>query len=576
MDIESTWKMIKKLNKIKVQISFFYSIIALIAIAIIGLILFFAFSNILIDQSLNQAKTSTENSGSYINAYIDKIYGISSLMINDSKLQDYIVNNKESQKDKILSDIQNVLAGDEFIKSIIIVTYDGRIISNEKNLTMEMSSDMMETDWYKKATNAMPYLSATRMNEFTMDKDSWVISISKEIVDENGENLGVMLVDIDYQFVEKHLFSMDSSEDTEVFIFDSGNCLVYYKDTSYFSDGEKRECLVDETIDNKEFDSQTNTATYRYNIEKADWTLTNVTRLTQLENMKRDLIKDIVLVSLLLIVLVVLASNMLAGRITRPIKRLEKAMETDAGKMVDVEKGFASCDEVKSLTVHYNNMIQRVDDLQLENIEKERKVRESEIEALTSQINPHFLYNTLDTILWMAEYKDTDGVVDMVKALGQFFRLSLSRGEPYVTIRDEIQHVKEYLYIQKKRYGEKLTYSFDLDKSIMDIKVPKIILQPIVENALYHGIKELDTPGHIKIKSLKEDKFIKFIVSDNGVGFDVAKLNEQSGKLKLSGVGIKNVDERLKLHYCEQCGVKIESKVGEGTTVTLKISIKEK
>ncbi|MEX1375927.1 MAG: sensor histidine kinase [Eubacteriales bacterium] len=573
MDTESTWKMIKKLNKIKVQISFFYSIIALIAIAIIGMILFFAFSNILIDQSLNQAKISTENSGSYINAYIDKIYGISRLIVNDSKLKDYIINQNDDQEDKILNDIKNVLAGDEFIKSIIIVTYDGRIISNEENLTMEMSNDMMETDWYQKATDAMPYLSSTRMNEFTMDKDSWVISISTEIVDESGSNLGVMLVDIDYQFVENHLFRMDSSEDTDVFIFDSGNCLVYHKDTSYFSDGEKRECLVDETIDNKEFDSKTNTATYRYNIEKADWTLTSVTKLTQLENMKNDLIKDIVLVSLLLIVLVVLASNMLAGRITRPINRLEKAMETDAGKIVDIEDGFASCDEVRSLTIHYNNMIQRVNELQLENIDKERRVRESEIEALTSQINPHFLYNTLDTILWMAEYKDTEGVVDMVKALGQFFRLSLSRGEPYVSIEDEIKHVKEYLYIQKKRYGEKLTYSFDLDKSIMDVKVPKIILQPIVENALYHGIKELDTPGHIKIKSTKEDGFIKFIISDNGVGFEVENLNEQSDKLKLSGVGIKNVDERLKLHYCDQCGVTIESKIGEGTVVTLRINI---
>ena len=565
--------MIKKLNKIRVQISFYYSIIALIAIAIIGLILFYTFSQILISQSLESARVSTENSGKYINAYIDKIYDISSLMVNDSKLKRYIANDSEYEKEKILDDINNIIDNDEFIKSIIIVTHDGRIISNEENLTMEMSDDMMEQSWYKNATNAMPYLSATRMNEFTMNKDTWVISISTEIVDENNNNLGVMLIDIDYRFVEEHLIKMENDEDTEVFIFDSGDCLVYHKDTSYFADGEKRDCLIHSMMEDVEFNKKTNTATFRYTIEKANWVLTSVTKLTHLEAMRRGLINDIIFVSLGVIVLVIFASNLFARRITSPIKRLEKAMEDDAQKIVDIQDGFASCDEVKSLTQHYNNMIQRVNELQEENIEKERKVRESEIAALTSQINPHFLYNTLDTILWMAEYKDTEGVVDMVKALGHFFRLSLSDGASHVTIRDEIQHVKEYLYIQKKRYGDMLNYSFDLDENIMDVKIPKIILQPIVENAIYHGIKEMDTPGHINIKSVKEDSFIKFIISDNGVGFDVDKLNEQSDRLKLSGVGLKNVDERLKLHYCNKCGVKIDSKVGQGTTVVLQINM---
>jgi len=565
--------MIKKLNKIRVQISFFYSVIALIAIALIALILFYTFSNILIEQSLHSAKTSTENSGKYINAYIDKIYDISSLMVNDDKLMDYIANDNEYQKDKILDDINNIIENDEFIKSIIIVTHDGRIISNEDSLTMEMSNDMMDKSWYKNATSAMPYLSATRMNEFTMDKDTWVISISTEIVDENNNNLGVMLIDIDYRFVEEHLLKMESNEDVEVFIFDCEDCLVYHEDTSYFLDGEKQECLVHSMMDNAEFNKDTNTATYKYTIEKANWVLTSVTTLTQLDTMRRNLIRDILFVSLGLILLVVLASNLLARRITLPIKKLELAMEKDESEEVEIEKGIAYCDEVKSLTHHYNNMIQRVNELQEENIKKERKVRESEIAALTSQINPHFLYNTLDTILWMAEYKDTEGVVDMIKALGQFFRLSLSGGASHVTIKDEIQHVKEYLYIQKKRYGDMLTYSFDLDESIMDIEVPKIILQPIVENAIYHGIKELDNPGHINIKSVIDEGFIKFIISDNYVGFDVNKLNEQSDRLKLSGVGIKNVDERLKLHFCEKCGVKIDSEVGVGTTVVLQINM---
>ena len=566
--------MIKKLSKIRVQISFFYSVIALAAILLIGFILYYTFSDILINQSLDAAESTTENSGEYINAYIDKIYDISYMMSKDSKLQDYILYKDISQKDKILNDINNVLASDELIKSIIIVTYDGRIISNEENLTMEMSDDMMEQSWYKNATSAMPYLTATRMNEFTMNKNTWVISISTEITDEKGNNIGVMLVDVDYKFVEAHMLNMDNNEDTEVFIFDSNSCLVYYKDTSYFSDGDKKECLMETMAENVEFDKKTNVATYSYDIQTANWTLTSVTQLSRLEQMRKELFNDILIVTVALIFLVVLAGNMLSKRITNPIKKLETAMATGTGGEVNIdEHGIASCDEARSLTTHYNAMIQRINDLQIENMQKEKMLRESEIAALTSQINPHFLYNTLDTILWMAEYKDTEGVVDMIKALGQFFRLSLSGGASHIKIKDEIQHVKEYLYIQKKRYGDKLNYSFDLDNSIMDVKVPKIILQPIVENAIYHGIKELDGPGHISIKSLKEDGFIKFIISDDGVGFDVNMLNKQKDKLKLSGVGIKNVDERLKLNYCDDCGVQIESEKGKGTTVTLKILI---
>ena len=563
--------MIKRLSKIRVQILLYYLIIALIAIALIGAVLFVTFSNILIEKSLEAARISTENSGKYIYAYIDKIYDTSSQLANDSKVKDYIVNNDEDQKNNIIRDIQNILINDEFIKSVIIVTHDGRIISNEDNLTMEMSDDMMEQSWYINATGAMPYLTATRMNEFTMNKDTWVISVSTEILDDNNNNIGVMLIDVDYQFVEQHLFNVDNDKNTEIYIFDSNECLVYYKDTSYFSDSEKKDCLINDMINNEEFDKKTNTATYRYNISNADWTLTSVTILSQLEIMRKKLISDIILVSLGVILLIILLSTIVSKRITNPIKRLEEAMEDNKKQTAIIKSDYKSCDEVRSLTIHYNNMIERINELQEENLHKERMVRESEIAALTSQINPHFLYNTLDTILWMAEYKDTEGVIDMVKALGHFFRLSLSGGASHITIKDEIEHIREYLYIQKKRYGDKLNYSFDLDENIMDVRIPKIILQPIVENAIYHGIKEKDGNGHINIKSVQEDGFIKFIISDDGVGFDTEKLNEPSNRLKLSGVGIKNVDERLKLNYCDNCGVSIKSEKGIGTSVTLKI-----
>ena len=192
---------------------------------------------------------------------------------------------------------------------------------------------------------------------------------------------------------------------------------------------------------------------------------------------------------------------------------------------------------------------------------------------LHSQINPHFLYNTLDTIAWMAEFKDTEKVVSLTKALALFFRLSLNGGNDITTIYNEFEHIKQYLYIQKERYGDKLSCDLSYEENIKDIKILKIILQPIVENAIYHGIRQVDRNGLISVNAKREGKDIIFTVRDNGDGFDLSLLQkEKSTKdIKLGGVGIKNVDKRIKLYYGEEYGVNIESIIGSGTTVYIRV-----
>jgi two-component system sensor histidine kinase YesM len=570
-DIKNMLKITDRFRQLKIQISLYYATIILLTIIFIGFSAYVIFSNILINQTSNSVKTSIENSGKYMEAYIDKIYGLANLMVNDQKLIHYITENDPSLKAALLHDIETVIESDDFIKSIIIITHDGRLISNENTLTIEMSQDMMQESWYKKALHSMPYLSATRMNNFTMNKDAWVISVSREIVDGNNQNMGVMLIDIDYQFVNDHIIDMDIKQSSNIFIMDCDNRLVYHKDTSYFTDFEKQAALLTAITSNEAYDKKTNLLTTKYQIENANWVLVSTTPLSGLINLKRDIFIDLSLISISLLILVIIASNLFAKNITNPIKHLEEAMRDNHQSVIGLAETNHACSEVKSLTKHYNDMIDRINLLIAENKDKEQRLRESEIDVLTSQINPHFLYNTLDTILWMAEAKNTDDVIDLTKALGSFFRLSLSGGALFVPIKNEIKHVEEYLFIQKKRYGEKLTYSFDIDNRIMMAKVPKIILQPIVENAIYHGIRELDGSGHIHIQGTKNGDFIYFVITDNGVGFNTKQVTIHSQNLALSGLGIKNIDERLKLYFCESCGVSITSEVGKGTQVTLTI-----
>jgi len=216
--------------------------------------------------------------------------------------------------------------------------------------------------------------------------------------------------------------------------------------------------------------------------------------------------------------------------------------------------------------------VQRIRSLLAEIMEKEKFLRSYELRALHSQINPHFLYNTLDTIVWMAEFKDSEKVIAITKALAKFFRLSLGDGAETTSVGDEIDHVRQYLFIQKERYENKLDYEIEVNESILDAVIPKIILQPIVENAIYHGIRPLKSGGMVKIEAYPNNEDVIFKISDNGIGFDTAKLPEfKHNGLRLGGVGFNNVDKRVRLYYGEGYGLSLISYPGEGTEVMIKI-----
>ena len=237
-------------------------------------------------------------------------------------------------------------------------------------------------------------------------------------------------------------------------------------------------------------------------------------------------------------------------------------------KLAEVTVRKNSFYEVELLAGNYNRMIRRIKELLAEIQDQEKTLRQTELNALVSQINPHFLYNTLDTIVWMAEFNDSAKVIALTKSLAAFFRLSLNGGRELVSVEDELEHVRQYLYIQKERYENKLNYEICAPEELLDYTVPKIILQPIVENSIYHGIKPLDGPGFIAVTVQEENGRLIFTVSDNGVGFASAETDAKGSGL-LGHVGIRNVDERLKLYYGPEYGVTIQSSPGAGCMVRL-------
>ena len=218
-------------------------------------------------------------------------------------------------------------------------------------------------------------------------------------------------------------------------------------------------------------------------------------------------------------------------------------------------------------------MVVRIQELMEQVRQEEITLRKTELNALQAQINPHFLYNTLDSIAWMCEEDRTKEAVEMVNALARLFRISISRGHELITLEREVEHAKSYLKIQNYRYKNQFTYEFDVEESCLSYLCNKITLQPIIENAIYHGIDRMVEEGCIQIRIEEEETAIRMTVTDNGVGMSEEQckeiLHREAGER--TGIGIKNVNDRIRIYFGEEYGLHITSELDEGTCVEIRI-----
>ena len=288
------------------------------------------------------------------------------------------------------------------------------------------------------------------------------------------------------------------------------------------------------------------------------------------------LISSVLMIAAIATMITMIASN-ISRSVTKPIDELVDVTEKVATGDLTVRAGNKSEDELGRLSKSFNNMADVIEEMMSQIKEDEQKMRNTEIRLLQEQINPHFLYNALDTIVWLIETGEDEKATNMVMSLSEFFKLVLSHGKEYISIRDEELHVRSYLEIQQIRYADIMDYDINIDPKIYDYKVLKLTLQPIVENALYHGIKYMRAKGHISVSGSMVDGLIKLVVSDNGVGMSEDTLEQLRYTISRpckdgdEGFGLANVNERIRINFGEEYGMQIESAEGQGTTVTVVI-----
>ena len=337
---------------------------------------------------------------------------------------------------------------------------------------------------------------------------------------------------------------------------------------------------------------------YDENMEMLDMNIRTLTSLIQddiqkyiydearnMEMLRREVAASLLttvrlLVGLLIVIIIFIYvfSKRLSQKITEPITELCDMTEKFAGGDFSVSYHTNSNDEMATLAESFNSMVKEIETL-VEDIHKEQEnAKDAELRLLQEQINPHFLYNTLDAIIWMTESGENQKAIQVIQELSSFFRISLSKGQSEITINNEREHVKSYLEIQRYRYQDIMDYEIDFEEEILDYHIQKLTLQPIVENALYHGIKNKRGRGMIKVTGKQEDGDIVFRVEDNGIGMNEEELQKLrlliSGELvqdDQSGFGMANVEKRLRMLYGPSYGMTVESTYGEGTVVTVRI-----
>ncbi len=396
----------------------------------------------------------------------------------------------------------------------------------------------------------------------------------------NGKKT-VILMDIKKDVLGSLIDSVSANSDSIVFVEDDNGEIVYtpVSPVVYRIDDQglaiKDGCQETVKIQGSEY-------LISASLEKeSGWKFISVTSLIEQQNKVRRLYLIAVISTILMVLVVIGISNRLAESFNGPIQKLTRMMQRVEQGDLSVRANFKYRDEIGTLGDNFDHMLDRMNTL-LEDIQTEKqRTLQAKLKSLQEQIKPHFLYNTLDTINWMARGHEADDVVRMVEALTNMFRLGLSQGKDFITVREEIAHVRNYLYIQGVRYESKLTYKFDTDDDCMDIVIPKLILQPLVENSIYHGIKLKKEGGSILVSAKRDAKLLHLSVYDTGQGMsdeELDKLRKNIDDIKRGepgSFGMTYVIERLRLYATEGFDIDVNSRLGEYTRVSISLGLKE-
>lgn len=538
------------------------------------------------------------NMEAYLNSYLEEVDSIAKNVNYNYYLQDYLETVIKEDDDYVDSGIGKNMRSYEMssqafsdtllsradISSIMIFGKKKMLLNRSMYTYQKVALDYSKLDWYAKAVAKPQDAIITGPNRHSFfDTDDEVISLSREVQSyENGTFRGVILINLNMNKITEICNSFQEKQENFICIINDKGELVYEQQNGRerfaFDEKENRQELNTALGKTKESCFRLNYRGEKYLVTRTDmkttgWTLVSMVpyKSVMAETMAISGVM-ILAVAITLIVTLLLLNRILTG-VVKPLKKLEKYMFQVNPDNMDQRMEILTDDEIGHLSMKFNQMMDRIRNLKEQVIEEQEDKRKYELQALQAQINPHFLYNTLDSIIWMAETNDSN-IVAMTEALAKLFRISLNKGNEEISLERELEHVKNYLIIQSMRYADKFTYEISAEPGVERCRTIKLILQPIVENCIYHGIKKKRGTGKITIRAYRREQNLIIEVSDDGCGMPeeicrkILSDEIESENISGSGIGVKNVNERIQLRFGKKYGLSYSSEEGVGTTVT--------
>ena len=538
------------------------------------------------ENSSEYTHTIIQQMNQNIDSYIDYMENIAYLISSNEDVQDYLFDEEIDNEGRyrILNQFQTILDSRSDIRNVGIISKNGRMLINDGSKSVNQDLDLNTQEWYATALEKPngPILTSSHVQHIISGERPWVITLSRGIRDRSGsgEKEGVFFIDLNYSAISGLCDQSTVGTKGYAFILDAKGNIVYHPQQQQLYNELQTEniSLIMDTDEDTVLTGTGNDGKL-YSIsrsEKTGWTVVDCTNVKELLSKSRQAQSVYVLTAIILVIVALLFSRFMARSITLPIQKLRDSMKkVQEGDFSVSDVVVDSKNEIGSLTKSFDVMTHRIHELMEQNVHEQEEKRKSELKALQSQINPHFLYNTLDSIIWMAEGKKNEEVVLMTASLARLLRQSISNEDEVVPIANEVEYARGYLTIQKMRYKDKLEFQIDVDSSILYIPLIKLVLQPIIENAIYHGLKYKESKGLLIVKGFMKDGNAVLQVIDDGVGMDEETLAHIYDKHKVNyhsnGVGVYNVQKRLKLYYGDDYGITYESEKGKGTTATITI-----
>lgn len=574
------------------------SIQSRIASSFVMLVLFTALLLIFVSYRLSEsavretAESYTSELINQVNAniqtYITGMKDISLATMNNPNVREYLASADELQpaelailKAKISEYFHSIRVSRKDIASINIFGAGGTFISDRADAELNPYIVLSEQPWYRQAkeNKGQTVISSSHVQPVIKGEYRWVVSLSRELSGVNSSNgLGILLIDLNFNVINDMLSKLDLGNRGYVFVIDRQGRIVYHPQQQLLYSNLKTERL-EQVLQDKQggFVVKEGGASRIYSIKDTDfgWKIVGVFYENELVDNKKQMQLSFAIAGLLCLGVGVLFSVVISRNLTRPIKKLqEKMLEVEKGNF-DIRVPVGHSREISGLARSFNVMVLKVKELMDQIVVEQEIKRKSELNALQAQINPHFLYNTLDSIIWMAESKKHDEVILMTSALARLFRASLSKGREMIPIATEVEHITNYLKIQQMRYQDKIRFTLDMDRELYPYLTLKVLLQPLVENAIYHGIKNKEGPGTITITGRLQDDRIRFQVMDDGIGMDRSMVEtlliSTGSQHSRNSVGIANVHQRIQLYFGAEYGLSYTSEPGAGTNVTVLI-----